>query len=172
MVPQFPSSAGPDPTAQADWLNLTDLGRLYGISAVLCGRLLAHAGLRHPDGAPTAMALHEELALLPHPHGHHRSALWNRRGCGRVLEAEGLRPMGQNRLVLLWADLLEALVHGSPAISTSAAEMAVELPRELVRPVNQELRERGTGFQVPLRRAQPRRSASACLRARSSSSFS
>ena len=100
-------------------------------------------------------------------------ALWSRRACGVVLEQEGLQPMAQNRLVQLWADLLEALVHGAPSISTSADEMAGELPRELVRPVNLELRQRGSAFQVrPARRTQPSRRASACLRARSSNSRS
>jgi hypothetical protein len=53
-------------------------------------------------------------------------------------------------LVTLWADLLSALQQGSPGIATSAEEMAGDLPRELVVPVNRELRQRGCSFQVSL----------------------
>jgi len=56
-------------------------------------------------------------------------------------------------------------VQGSPSISTSAEEMAGDLPQALVTPVNLELKQRGCSFQV-------RRRASACRRARSSSSRS
>ncbi|WP_197686650.1 hypothetical protein [Cyanobium sp. NIES-981] len=164
---------------ETDWLSLTELGRLYGISAVLCGRQLSGAGLRQSHGAPTPYALSHGLALLAHPRAHHRSALWNRQACGVVLEQQGLQPVAQNRLVQLWADLLEALLSDSSAISTSAEEMAAEVPSELVGSVNQELRLRGSGFLVasPRRRSQPGRSqpsrkASACWRARSSMSRS
>lgn len=59
----------------------------------------------------------------------------------------------ERRLIALWADLLSALQQGSPGIATSAEEMAGDLPRELVAPVNRELRQRGCSFQVkPLRR--------------------
>ncbi len=56
----------------------------------------------------------------------------------------------ERRLVGLWADLLSALQQGSPGIATSAEEMAGDLPRELVVPVNRELRQRGCSFQVSL----------------------
>jgi hypothetical protein len=56
----------------------------------------------------------------------------------------------ESRLVALWADLLSALQQGSPGIATSAEEMAGDLPRELVVPVNRELRQRGCSFQVSL----------------------
>ncbi len=56
----------------------------------------------------------------------------------------------ESRLVGLWADLLSALQQGSPGIATSAEEMAGDLPRELVVPVNRELRQRGCSFQVSL----------------------
>ena len=145
---------------QADWLSLTELGRLFGISAVLCGRQLSAAGLRQPNGAPSRQALHQGLALLPHPRGHHRSALWQRQGCSAVLEGQGMKPMLPNRLVTLWADLLEALMLGSEAITTSAEEMASDVPTELVSSVNQELQQRGSGFRVALaglsRAARPR----------------
>jgi hypothetical protein len=164
---------------QSEWLSLTELGRLYGISAVLCGRQLSAAGLRQHNGAPTAQALSHGQALLAHPRAHHRSALWHRQACGTILERQGLQPMAQNRLVQLWADLLEALLSDSGAISTSPEEMAAEVPSELVGSVNLELRQRGSGFTVATsrrrsqaNRAQPSRKASACLRARSSISRS
>ena len=168
-----PPAANP---AQAHWLSLTDLGRIYGISAVHCGRLLSEAGLRQGNGAPSPSALRQGLAYQHHPQSPNPSAVWNAHGCSPLLQEQGLRPMAEHQLVGQWADLLVALVQGSPAISTSADEMASDLPQELVRPVNLELQQRGCSFQVgartPSRQAQPKRRASACRRARSSSSRS
>ena len=146
------ASAG-DPTQTIDWLSLTELGRVYGISAILTGRLLVSSGLRSPEGSPSAEALRSGLALCQHPGDHHQ-ALWNRQACAPHLERQGLTPLQQPTLVGLWADLLAAMQQGSPSISVSAEEMADDMPRELVRPVNRELRQRGCSFQVkPLRRA-------------------
>ena len=82
--------------------------------------------------------------------------------------------MAERNLIDQWADLLSALEQGSPSINTSAEEMASDLPANLVTQVNQELRQRGCNFQVgartPSQAAQPKRRASACRRARSSSS--
>ena len=55
-------------------------------------------------------------------------------------------------LVQQWADLLELLQQGVEAVATSAEDMAQELPRELVSPVNRELQQRGSSFQVVGRR--------------------
>jgi len=155
--------------AQAHWLSLTDLGRIYGISAVHCGQLLADIGLRQSNGAPSPRALHQGLAYQHHPHSPNPSAVWNAQGCCPLLQNQGLRPMAEHHLIGQWADLLVALVQGSPSISTSAEEMASDLPQELVRPVNLELKQRGCSFQVR-QQAQPRRRASTCRRSRSSSS--
>ena len=172
-----PSTGTPEP---AHWLSLTDLGRIYGISAVHCGRLLGDIGLRQKDGAPSSRALKRGLAYQHHPHSPTPTAVWNEQGCAPLLQAQGLRPLAEHHLISQWADLLADLVQGSPAISTSAEEMAGDLPEALVNPVNQELRQRGCSFQVSRNpatthptaphAAQPRRRASACRRARSSSS--
>jgi hypothetical protein len=157
-----PGSGGSaPPRTRVDWLRLTDLGRLYGISALQAGKLLGQAGLRQKGGNPTPAALEAGLALFQQP-AHHRQALWNRWGCAAHLRNQGLEPLQQRNLVSLWADLLSALQQGSPSISISAEEMAGDMPRELVHPVNRALRDRGCSFQVkPLRRvAGPR---PACL---------
>ena len=149
------------------WLSLTDLGRIYGISAVHCGRLLSDAGLRQQNGAPSSTALQQGLAYQ-----HHATcpnAVWNGEGCATLLQEQGLRPMAERNLIDQWADLLSALEQGSPSINTSAEEMASDLPANLVTQVNLELQQRGCSFQVGPQ-AQPKRRASACRRARSSSS--
>jgi hypothetical protein len=56
------------------------------------------------------------------------------------------------KLVQQWADLLELLQTGVEAVATSAEDMAQELPRELVTPVNRELQQRGSSLRVPRRR--------------------
>jgi len=154
--------AKPEP---AHWLSLTDLGRIYGISAVHCGQLLSDIGLRQKNGTPSPRALRQGLAYQHHPQSPHPSTVWNEAGCGPLLQHQGLRPMAERRLVHQWADLLSALVQGSPSVSTSPEEMATDLPDALIKPVNLELRQRGCSFQV-------RRRASACRRARSNSARS
>lgn len=149
-----PASEGPN---GQEWQSLTDLGRHYGASAVLIGKLLRNCGLRLSSGEPTPEALRAGLALNQQA-GHHHQALWHRHYVAPYLEAQGLEPLKQSRLVGLWADLLQALQQGSPSIAVSAEEMAGEIPSELVSPVNQVLRQRGSSFQVrPVRRgARPR----------------
>ena len=144
--PRVPTAVA-DASDAVDWLSLTELGRLYGVSAVHTGRLLVLSGLRTPGGEPTDRALGEGLALCPHPGDHHQ-ALWSRQGCAAHLEAQGLEPLRQRNMVGLWADLLSALQQGSPSICISAEEMADDMPQELVSPVNRELRQRGCSFQV------------------------
>lgn len=131
----------------SEWLSLTDLGRVYGISAVHTGKLLRAAGLRLADGEPSPEALSGGLAQRQHS-GQHHQALWHRQGCAPHLERQGLVPAKQRTLVGLWADLLAALQQGSPDIAVSAEEMAGDIPGDLVLPVNQELRARGCSFQV------------------------
>lgn len=153
------------PRSTQEWLTLSDLGRLYGVSAVLCGRVLSEAGLRQANGNPSRSALKERLAHPGHPGG---SALWDRQGCSRVMEEAGLMQPAQRNLIEQWADLLSTLVAGAPGVNASAEDMARELPDELVPPVNAELQQRGCSFQV--QRRQARRRASACRAATSSSS--
>ena len=131
----------------AEWLSLTDLGRVYGISAVHTGKLLVAAGLRLADGNPSPAALEAGQAQRQHS-GQHRQALWHRQECAPHLEGQGVIPQKERTLVGLWADLLAALQQGAPDIATSAEEMADEIPGDLVQPVNRELRERGCSFQV------------------------
>lgn len=145
----------PSSTSAATWVSLTALGRLYGISAVHCGRLLHDAGLRQLNGNATHKALEQGLAYQSQPARPSHGPLWAPQGCGPVFEALGLRPMASHTLVEQWVTLLSALDEGSPSISTTAAEMATELPSDLVAPVNEGLRALGCAFQVP----EPRRSS-------------
>ena len=134
------------PSASA-WISLTDLGRIYGISAVHTGKLLTAAELRQSSGEPSPLAIEKGLAHPQHP-GHHRQALWNPTGCAPYLERAGLAPQRQQNLISLWADFLDALQQGSPSVDASAEEMANDIPAELIQSVNQELRQRGSSFQV------------------------
>jgi hypothetical protein len=152
-APPSPSGRGHRGTTNSvtplagEWLSLTDLGRVYGISAVHTGKLLVAAGLRQADGDPSSTAIEAGLAQRQHS-GQHRQALWHRQGCAPHLEGQGVMPQQERTLVGLWADLLAALQQGAPDIVTSAEEMADEIPGDLVQPVNRELRERGCSFQV------------------------
>lgn len=155
MTTTSPGNPGPHHSAQApagdQWLSLTDLGRSLGLSAVSCGRQLIRAGLREIDGSPSAKAMHLGLAR-PSGQGLHRgrATLWQRAGCQSALEGTSPRRTRQPSLVEQWAELLWALKQGSPSISTSAEQMAEDLPQELVEPVNRQLQEKGWDFQVAL----------------------
>jgi len=138
----------PASTPTSDWVSLTALGRLYGISAVQCGRLLCEAGLRQANGSATSLAVQQGLAHENQPSRPRHGPLWAPQACGPIFEARGLRPMATQTLVQQWVTLLSALAEGTPAISTTAAEMATELPSQLVAPVNEGLRAVGSAFQV------------------------
>ena len=148
-----------------EWLTLTDLGRIYGISAVHCGRLLSEAGLRDGDGHPTDRALQSGCAS-PQQHRHGGQPCWHRQQCAGAFEAAGLKTVRGLTLVQQWADLLSAMAVGSPAISTSAAQMAEEMPAELLEPVNRQLRRLGSSFQVQRSGAGLTRAAAATSAAR------
>lgn len=156
------SAAGSGDTSP--WLTLTDLGRLYGISAMHCGRLLQDAGLRSRDGQPTAEALHSGCASPRERPLHGGEPIWHRQHCRRAFEAVGLVTVQRASLVQQWAALLSALTEGSPSIDASADQMAEDLPGDLVESVNTELRALGCSFQVqrpghPLSRSGGARSA-------------
>ncbi len=147
------------------WLSLTDLGRLFGISAVSCGRRLIQAGLREPSGRPSDQALRLGLARPATAPHRGRATLWQQAGCQAALEREGLAPLANSSLansslVEQWAELLWALKQGSPSISTSAEQMAEDLPRELVGAVNRQLQDKGWSFQVGSRPARTPAAAS------------
>ena len=135
------------PRSAPEWLTLTEIGRVYGISAVHIGKLLQASGLRQLDGRPSPEALRTGLTQRRHssPSG---QTLWNRQGCAPVLEQQGLQPRRQRQLVDLWADLLSALQQGSSDVVITPEDMAEDIPADLVAPVNLKLREQGCTFQV------------------------
>ncbi|MFZ9271261.1 MAG: hypothetical protein ACO23C_08465 [Prochlorococcaceae cyanobacterium] len=57
-------------------------------------------------------------------------------------------PAKAGRQVSLWADLLDDLDHGEPSISTTASEMAQDVPSGLRGAVNSELARRGCRFRI------------------------
>ena len=57
-------------------------------------------------------------------------------------------PGKRSRQIKLWADLLNDLDQGQPSISTSASEMALDVPSNLRQAVNTELERRGSHFRI------------------------
>ena len=130
------------------WISLNDLGRCYGISAIHCGKILNQQGWRDRRGQPTAEAFKAEAARHLGPHGQAQSVVWSQELCGDLLEGNGLQPVSLSRQIDQWSQLLEAMQSGSPSITATAAQMAEEMPNELVDGVNQQLAERGCSFRV------------------------
>ncbi len=130
------------------WLSLTDLGRIYGISAIHCGRALQQEGWRDREGRPTPDALKAGAAYTQHQHPATRSALWNPEVCKGLFEKSGYQPINRAIKIEQWTQLLEALTEGSPSINETAEHMSEELPEELIGDVNSELARRGCHFRV------------------------
>ena len=130
------------------WISLNDLGRFYGISAIHCGKILNQRGWRDRRGQPSAEALKVQAARHLGPHGQTQSVVWNQELCGDLLEANGHQPVSLSRQIDQWSQLLEAMQSGSPSITATAAQMAEDMPNELVDGVNQQLAERGCSFRV------------------------
>lgn len=145
--PSSPSSSSPN--SQQIWLTLTELGRHFGISAVHCGHHLSQAGLRDKDGLPLPQALDQGYAYKRPEQNANRSVLWNYGHCSGILQQQGLHSIEEQRLVEQWADLLEALHVGSPAILLSPQEMAdSDMPQHLRDCVNQCLAARGSQLRI------------------------
>ncbi len=134
--------------APQNWLSLADLGQIYGISAIHCGRALQKQGWRNQHGLPTPKALEMGAASNEGIHTRPKPALWNEDICKKVLEKTGYQPISKALQVEQWAKLLEALEEGSPSINATADQMAEELPLELVKAVNDQLAIRGSDFRV------------------------
>ena len=148
--------------ASNPWLSLTDLGRIYGISAIHCGKTLEHQGWRDRRGRPTESALTANAAKQTGPHGQGRSVLWNRDVCSALLAQKGSQPVRRNVQIERGDQRLEARQLGSPSISATPDQMAEDIPTELVEDVNQQLAVRGCSYRVSRHQRQASRSASAC----------
>ena len=131
------------------WLCLAELGRIYGISAFHCGRILENHGWRDRRGRPTPAALEAGAASSVSPHGQGRRVFWSHSLCTELLNNNGYTPISRSLQVEQWTQLLEALQLGSPSISATADQMAEEMPNELVEDVNHQLKVRGCSYRVP-----------------------
>ena len=131
------------------WLCLAELGRIYGISAFHCGRILENHGWRDRRGRPTPAALEAGAASSVGPHGQGRHVFWSRSLCTELLNSNGYMPISRSLQVEQWTQLLEALQLGSPSISATADQMAEEMPNELMEDVNHQLKVRGCSYRVP-----------------------
>ncbi|WP_152535154.1 hypothetical protein [Candidatus Synechococcus spongiarum] len=128
---------------------MTELGRHFGISAVHCGHHLSQAGLRDNDGLPLPQAIDQGYAYKRPEQNANRSVLWNYDHCSGILRQHGLNSVEEQRLVEQWADLLEALHVGSPAILLTPQEMAdSDMPHHIRDCVNRRLAARGSQLRI------------------------
>ncbi len=135
-------------TTSPTWLNLTDLGNIYGISPIKCGRTLEENGWRDQHGRPTQGALLAGAVSTEKTQKLTDTTLWHADICKALLERNGFIPVSRASRIAQWTQLLEALEEGSPSINTTAEQMAEELPKELIQEVNAQLAERGCHFRV------------------------
>ena len=133
---------------KSPWISLTDLGRIFGISAIHCSRLLHNHGWLDRHQRPTLAALDAGAASRLGPPGQGRTVLWHQELCSALLNSLGYTPVSRSVQVEQWTQLLEALQLGSPAITTSLDQMAEEIPNDLVDDVNEQLTRRGCRYRV------------------------
>ncbi len=132
-----------------NWLNLTDLGKVYGISAIQCGSALKEKGWCNQFGKPTPQAFQAGAASTKcRNNPDDDNPIWNAKVCCELLKDIGYTPINRTLQIEQWAKLLEALEEGSPSINTTAAQMAEDLPIELIDEVNIKLASRGCIFRV------------------------
>jgi hypothetical protein len=130
------------------WISLNDLGRLYGISVIHCGKILNQHGWRDRRGQPTVDAINAHAARHLGPHGQTQSVVWDQDICRGLLEAQGHKPVSLNHQIDQWSQMLEAMQTGSPSITCTAAQMSEDMPNELIDAVNQQLADKGCSFRV------------------------
>ncbi len=130
------------------WLSIKDLGEIYGISSLNCGRTLQKQGWRDRHGRPTPSAIKAGAACNQLPRNPQNSSLWNAKVCKAFFEKTGHQPISRKLQVEQWAALLNALEKGSPSIDATAEDMAKDLPKELIKEVNIELTQQGCNFQI------------------------
>ena len=136
--------------ATPTWLNLTELGQLFGISSTHCGRALDRLGWRDRHGRPTTTAVEAGAATATGSSLQPRNAVWNTKICSTLLQSQGYKRISRSQHVKQWVALLEALSEGSASITTTPEQMAQDLPAELVDDVNTQLSRRGCRFQAAL----------------------
>ncbi len=134
--------------SSTNWLSLKDLGQIYGISAMHCGRALQKEGWRDNKGFPTPRALNAGAASIPINQKPALTPLWNEKICKILLEKTGYKPLSKKIQIQQWTILLEELAKGSPSIQTTPQQMAEEMPKSIIKEVNTQLINRGCVFQV------------------------
>ncbi len=130
--------------SHSSWISLNELSRIYGISETMCGIALENQGWCDQVGNPTNGALTAGAACLKNfPRSLSKKALWNPMVCKEALQKEQ-----ESLKIERWAQLLETLEQGCPAIITTTEQMAKEVPDELIDKVNIKLTNNGCDFQV------------------------
>src|ERR1035438_3159413 len=88
-----------------NYFTLGVLAKPYGISAIKLGKLLSQAGLRGPDGAPTATTLADEVAKPTPLKDGKPFWMWHKRKVNRALTLAGLFPRRPSEAQLLLYEL-------------------------------------------------------------------
>ncbi len=143
----------------SNWLSLTDLGRIYGISAIHCGKALQQGGFRDQHGYPTPRAVKVGAAHTSGQQNPPKSTVWNSTICKTFFEKTGYQPISRTQQIEQWVQLLAALEEGSPGIATTPAQMAEDLPSEYVGEVNNLLAKRGCLFRANTQRIKAKKTA-------------
>ncbi len=130
------------------WLSLNDLGNLYGISALHCGRTLQQKGWSDKMGYPTPAALKMGIANSHETKNSANKAFWNAEICKNLLEKTGYQPISREVRIKQWVSLLSALAKGSPSVNATAEQMSEDLPKEFINAVNSQLAKEGCQFRV------------------------
>lgn len=75
------------------WVNQTNLGKHFGMSAIAIGKKLTELGLKGPDKQPTQRALSEEFCRATPLKDGTPFFMWNKKKVAELLRSSGLQQL-------------------------------------------------------------------------------
>ncbi|OYW20583.1 MAG: hypothetical protein B7Z55_07080 [Planctomycetales bacterium 12-60-4] len=76
-----------------EYMNMVDLGRLFGVSSHQIGKWLKELGLRRDNGTPSTAAYDQKLVSFSYERWGTYNAVWNAEKVVRILEDAGHQPV-------------------------------------------------------------------------------
>lgn len=76
-----------------EFMNMVDLGRLFGVSSHQIGKWLKQLGLRRDDGSPSTAAYNQKLVSFNYERWGTYNAVWHVEKVTNILEEAGHQPI-------------------------------------------------------------------------------
>jgi hypothetical protein len=123
------------------WANQTNLGKLYGLSAVAMGKRLKELGLRGEDGNPTERALSEGYCKSTPLRDGTPFFMWNRQRVGESMQSKGHQRLDTQEVKA--RELADEWVRVDTQIQEAVYGLEEELLFEQAHDIEKEAKRRG-----------------------------